>query len=64
MQKFIKRLEQAILNELLVRFKHVFNMMQFDKADTKEFINSRMDIVGDKFVSQNKKMAQQQDNSG
>ena len=38
--------------------------MQYEKADSKEFLNSRMDIIGNKFVTQNKKMARQSDNSG
>ena len=60
-QKFIKRLEQSILAELLKRFKHVFDLMSYDTATMKEYIQSRMDIVGDKFIKNNKKMAKQND---
>ena len=63
-EKYVKRLEQSIIAELVKRFEYVFNMMNHDKADMALHVQSRCDIIADRFIKFNKKMQSAKDNNG
>ena len=57
-------MEQGLITSLTRDFEQVYNMISFEKADMKDFVKGRMDIIGDRFVKTNKKFVSAADNSG
>jgi len=56
LQKYVKRFETTIVNELLKQFDRVFKRLDYVVADNKAILQERMEIIGNKFVSVHLKM--------
>jgi len=55
--KYVKRMEQALIAELVKQLNTSYQRMDYHVADIKDLIQSRMNIIGSKLVKNNKVIA-------